>query len=267
MLNGTIRGVIWTVGAFTLGLMLFGCAPASVQTPQEQVRSAQPGPYSRPKVRLYAFEWHQRYRKPRIPTTPPSPDLPVLVKPGTVIGTVQTKPERLSERHHDTLMRAERLYSSRRYEEAVNVLAPAYRDEPDNPFVLESYARALFRAERRPEAFPVYKRLIAILDEHGKPKGDSDIPTIVIDAWFYDAYWKKGLIHLDRGEWEEAAFDITRAYAGMTEPAIVDQALQYLTEAFFNLGAREIARYYADETLRHNPGNTYVLPYLEKLRR
>ena len=46
---------------------------------------------------------------------------------------------------------------------------------------------------------------------------------------------------------------------------LVDQALSYLTAAFFNLGDHDVAWYYAQQALRQNPNNQYVLKYVEAI--
>lgn len=158
-------------------------------------------------------------------------------------------------------MRAEALYSQQSYQEAVALLEPAHRDEPENHFVLEAYGRALFRADQRPRSFEIYGKLLDLLEAQNPVKG-----SLLIDMWFIDTYWKRGIMHLDRGEWDKAAFEISRAFTGMNDPLIIDQALGYLTKAFFHIGDHEVAWYYARETLRHNPKNQYVLQYMNQMR-
>jgi hypothetical protein len=171
-------------------------------------------------------------------------------------------PERRSSRHHEALARAERLYERRELAEVIAVLEPIAVDEPTNPFVLDLYARALFWMHERPRSFEVYRDVVRMVDAAAEaPAG-----VVPIDGWFVDAYWKLGLLHLDRGEWERAAFEISRALAsGMFDAKALDMALGYLTEAYFHLGNAAVARYYGGEALRRSPTNTYVRPYLRRI--
>src|SRR2546428_5858829 len=124
-----------------------------------------------------------------------------VVSGGKPIGDVQPLPDVLSDHHQATLVEAESLYGKHDYAAALATLEPAYRDEPTNPFVLEAYGRALYRQLERPRAFSVYRKLVDLLDT----EWSSDAPAAVtIDAWFVDAYWKVGTLHVDRAERERA---------------------------------------------------------------
>ncbi|MGH7774670.1 MAG: tetratricopeptide repeat protein [Candidatus Binatia bacterium] len=216
--------------------------------------------YRRPPAELHALE---RFRpKEGVPCPPVEQTGGTRDLPGTPIGTIQPPPPRLSEQFHEEIVKADSLYEQQRYKEALTLLEPIYQAEPENQFVMDAYARTLFRLGERPRSFEVYSRLVSALDARRECKDQ-----IVIDHWFTDAYWKKGIMHLHRREWQLAAFEISRAYAGMNEPMIIDQALSYLTEAFFNLGDYELASYYAQETLRHNPRNKYVLGTVDSMNR
>ena len=90
------------------------------------------------------------------------------------------------------------------------MLAGAYRDEPTNPFVLNAYARTLFWIDdRRDQSLDLNRRLIALLDQQG---GTND-SVVVVDLWFHEAYWKIASLYLDRGEYKNAAVEITRFIA------------------------------------------------------
>jgi tetratricopeptide (TPR) repeat protein len=189
-----------------------------------------------------------------------------VVAAGRPIGDVQPWPAVLSDRHQTALMEAQRLHAAHDYGAAVAVLEPAYRDEPTNPFVLEAYGRALYYQRQREEAFSVYRRLVDLLDA----EWNSDAPTAVtIDVWFADAYWKVGTLHIDRAEWERAAFEINRALAVpfMWERLAEDQALSYLIRAYHEMDRHDVARYYAERALERNPRNMYAKRYLDPLAR
>ena len=204
--------------------------------------------YRRPVVRLYAYE---RFA----PKDGPACDGNVTTE---TPAAATVKP--LSPSVKEKIDRATLLYNQQRLLEALKLIEPVYEAEPENHFVIDSYARILFRMNDRARSFDVYTKLIKMLDTRRSCKNE-----IVIDFWFIEAYWKKGILHLDRGEWREAAYEISRAYAGMNEPTIVDQALGYLTEAFYNLRDYELARYYAEATLQQNPKNLYVQKYIDQM--
>jgi tetratricopeptide (TPR) repeat protein len=118
----------------------------------------------------------------------------------------------------------------------------------------------------RAKAFVVYRELVDLLDARWRPEaGDA----VVVDLWFVDAYWKAGTLHMDRREWERAAFEISRALVGglAWEPLAEEQALSYLTRAYFELGRHAAARYYAERALGRNPHNAYARQYLDRLAR
>lgn len=194
----------------------------------------------------------------------PAPRLELHALQGQTIKLVHVgpRPDRLSVRHHDAIAGAERLYERQEFDEVITVLEPITADEPTNPFVLDLYARALFWAEQRPRSFAVYRDVVRLLDAAAEaPAG-----VVAVDARFIDAYWKLGILHLDRQEWQRAAFEISRVLAtGAFEGRALEMALGYLTEAHFRLENYPAARYYANETLRRNPANDYVRPYLSRI--
>ena len=189
-----------------------------------------------------------------------------VVSGGKPVGDVQHLPDVLSDHHQATLVEAEMLYGKQDYAAALAALEPAYREEPTNPFVLEAYGRALYRQRERTRAFDVYRRLVDLLDSEWR----SDAPAAVtVDVWFVDAYWKVGTLHIDRAEWERAAFEISRALAGgsMWERLAGDQALSYLVRAYHEMDRRDVARYYAERALERNPRNMFAKRYLDPLSR
>ncbi|PYM87141.1 MAG: hypothetical protein DMD84_11015 [Candidatus Rokuibacteriota bacterium] len=189
-----------------------------------------------------------------------------MVSAGRPVGDVQPWPPVVSDHHQATLAEAETLYRKQDYAAALAALEPAYRDEPTNPFVLEAYGRTLYYQRERERAFSVYRRLVDLLDTEWRADA---LTAVTIDAWFVDAYWKVGTLHMDRAEYERAAFEISRALAGgfMWERLAVDQALSYLTKAYAEMDRRDVARYYAQRALERNPRNTFVKRYLDPLSR
>jgi predicted Zn-dependent protease len=183
------------------------------------------------------------------------------------IGAPLPLPPTLSQRHHAAIETAGARYQARQYDEALAAIVPAYRDEPENPFVLEVYARTLYRLERRAEAFEPYRRLVALLDAQRLRVPQAGARSVLIDMWFIDAYWKLGTLHMDRAEYDRAAFEISRSLAtGADSLQRLDQAYSYLTKAYFYLGDHEAARAFGRLALRNNPRNQYVRPFLEQTR-
>jgi tetratricopeptide (TPR) repeat protein len=160
---------------------------------------------------------------------------------GQFMGRVQEAPSRFSDKHDDSIKKAEELYSEKRFHEAAQMLYSALQDEPENLFILNELARTLFWIkEKRPESLDLYKKLISLLDA---PSEDKD-NTIVIDMWFSEAYWKLGCLYLDRKEYEKAIFEITRGMFAVacirtqrpTYEQVYEQQLSYLCEAYYFLG-------------------------------
>jgi tetratricopeptide (TPR) repeat protein len=214
--------------------------------------------YQRPAVELYAFEHFNGGDGkpcPRLEAGAAAPELAAVP-----IRSIEPPPERLSEKFHEVIMEAEARYEKKEFKQALELLEPVYRAEPENRFVAEAYGRSLFRTGDYRLSMEIYSRLVNALDANKTCRG-----KLVIDPWFMDAYWKKGLMHLAKKEWQPAAFEISRAYNSLNHPVLVDQALSYLTAAFFNLGDHDVAWYYAQQALRHNPQNQYVLKYTEAM--
>src|SRR6266566_5271577 len=122
------------------------------------------------------------------------------------------------------------------------------------------------RQRERERAFEVYRTLVDLLDAEWSTDAAK---AVTIDLWFVDAYWKVGTLHIDRAEWERAAFEISRALAGgfMWEPLAVDQALSYLMRAYDQMDRHDVARYYAERALEQNPKNPLARRYLDPLSR
>jgi hypothetical protein len=186
------------------------------------------------------------------------------ITPGVAYGTIEPLPNPLSKRHQRAIDSARVLYSRQEYLAAAAVLAPAYADERDNPFVANEYARTLFRIDgRRDSAFAVYQRLIQQLD---RKLGTND-KQVAIDAWFSEAYWKLASLYLDRRQWDSAVFEIVRFLTTSGDPRnpALEQVYTYLAEALVHVGRADAARWSAEQALRLNPHNTEALGYLYQL--
>ena len=242
------------VVALALAVLATGCA------------TTQPAPVARPPaaagpVRLFALD-----DKPVALAHAAAPDSTggAVMAAGKPLGAFEPPPAVLSDKHQARVETANRLYAQRDYAGALAAIEPAYLDERDNPFLIETYARVLYRMNERAQSFVVYRQLVDLLDaQWGGPD------SVTVDLWFVDAYWKAGTLHMDRREWQRAAFEISRALVGglAWEPLAEEQALSYLTKAYFELGRHEEARYYAQRALGRNPRNTYARQYLERLAR
>jgi len=187
------------------------------------------------------------------------------VIPGDLLGTVEPRPVPLSARHQRELDSARALYERRDYAGAAAILAPAYADERDNPFIADEYARTLFWIDnRRNESFDAYRRLIAQLD---KQQGTND-KQVAVDAWFSEAYWKIASLYLDREDWKNAAFEIARFLSVHSSDASAEAMTQiygYFAESTDHMGRKDLARWAAERSLRWNPSNTGAIAYLRRL--
>jgi tetratricopeptide (TPR) repeat protein len=241
-------------------LVVAGCS-AAPRTPTATPRATKA---PRPLV-LYALNGREIRLAHIAHSSGPTPS-GSIVGAGQRIGDVQPWPRVLSERYQTALEEAQTRHAAHDYAAAVAVLEPAYRDEPTNPFIVEAYGRALYYQRQREHAFSVYRQLVDMLDA----EWHADAPTAVtIDVWFADAYWKVGTLHIDRSEWERAAYEICRALAVpfMWERLAEDQALSYLIRAYHELGRSDVARYYAERAIERNPRNRIARRYLDPLSR
>ncbi len=236
-------------------LILLAARAPSQQVVPESLLTRRPNPFAALGNRAVVM----RHLKP-YPGAPPEG---FHFQAGDSIGVIDTYPLHLTQRHDETLQRADSLYNQRRYSEAAGLLAPAYRDEPDNAFVLNAYARTLFWIdEERDRSFDTYRRLIALLDRQGGT-GDS---LVSVDLWFGEAYWKIASLYLDRGDYKSAAFEISRFLAANPprDPRMVGQAIDYLVEAFVHLGDTEMLQLWGARALRLHPADQYVLGLLNE---
>ena len=179
------------------------------------------------------------------------------------IGKIEPIPKTLSDSFHDEIIKSKDYYNNGLYEKAYNVLQKAIEAEPKNPFILEPFARALYQIpEQKRFSYDIYKRLISILDNSNK----DNLNTITINMWFREAYWKLGTLHMDFGEWEKAQLEINRFLMSIQElkgSFVYVQALEYLTECYFELKIPELYEHFAKRTLFYNPENEYVKNYIK----
>jgi type IV pilus biogenesis/stability protein PilW len=190
----------------------------------------------------------------------------LTIKPGEPFLQPEPRPARLSAKHHETIMKARELYARQQYREAAALLRPALADEPENWFLLDEMARTLFWIkEGKAESFLLYKRLIDLQEAKAEARGRRDV--VLIDMWFPEAYWKLGCLYLDRREYDQAAYEISRAMLLMPRSGpVYEQALSYLCEAYYHLGNYKFAKFLGNRVLELNPGNKFVVEFLAKMK-
>ena len=250
-------------------IALIGCATQAglVKEPPSSLIAPLPEKATNiPIVHLYALDDHmRRMMKAQGKEVAIDSDLSHWTVPAGM-AEAQPRPAVQSARHQKEIDTSKKLYNEGKYIEAAKAVQAALKDEPENQFLLECYARALYRTDTyRPASFEFYRRLISSLDSKADEK-----TTIHLDSWFMEAYWKYGTLLMDIGEWERAAFEISRALAisfmhNDAQP-FVPQAYSYLTEAYFHMGRYDVAKYYADVALQINPQNEYVKYYLDQIK-
>lgn len=172
--------------------------------------------------------------------------------------------------HPIEVAESERAYTDGRLTDAAAAVATVAALEPADPNVLNCYARALYRDENtRDQSYPVYQRLIALLDLYGQ-----EGPEVVsVYLPFLEAYFKLATLQLDQGQWVAASYNLSRAAAAlesMPEAAasnnpLREQILQYQTECFAALHNPRLCRYFGERTLQFYPNNQYVRSYLAAL--
>lgn len=189
------------------------------------------------------------------------------VEVGQSIGKIAPYPDQLSEKYEKEIFQSRKYYNERNFEKAFKVLEKPYEQEPNNKFIMEAYARALYQIEsKRGLSYIIYKKLVNQLDEES---GMND-STLTIDFWFREAYWKLGTLYMDNGEWLNAFEDISRfvlSIQGSKGTPIYDYALTYLTECAFEMGHKELCEHFAKRTLLYNPQNEQVKYYLAEIKK
>lgn len=192
--------------------------------------------------------------------------------PASVPPPNQQPPLAMAEPHPIEVAESERAYTDGKLDYAASVLAEVAKLEPADPTVLYHYARALYRNEAtREQSYPVYQRLIALLDAYGRENEH----TVTVYLLFLEAYFKLATLQLDAQQWAGASYNLSRAAAALqtlpeaaTQNApLREQILQYQTECFANLHNPKLCRYFGQRTLRFFPKNHYVKQYLAALPR
>jgi tetratricopeptide (TPR) repeat protein len=181
------------------------------------------------------------------------------IGPERSAGVVQPFPYPQSPRHQDLILLARQLYAQGRFLEAIRAIEPAITAEPENPFVLNEYARALFQVDSlRSAARLQYERLETLLVKPWAPESN----TVVIDMWFTDTYWKLGMLYLDVENYQGAYLELAKvALTNPPSPILREQVFGYLAEAAFHLGQQPTADWFINKTLELNPANRYVLQF------
>jgi tetratricopeptide (TPR) repeat protein len=184
---------------------------------------------------------------------------------GQEIGREEVRPRVMSKHYNEQIIASQDYYSDGDYIQASMSLREAVTAEATNPFVLETYARALYKIpDKQAESLERYKMLVSHLDETNGTTAE----VLAIDLWFKEAYWKLGTLYMDNGEWNKAQFEINRFLMSVQEfkgTPIYTQALQFLTECYFELGNRELSQRFAKRTLHYDSNNQYALSVLSKL--
>ena len=229
-----------------VALLLSGCGGSR---PPPADLSPDPGPSQRSLARREFIYVHV---EPTVATGD-------SVNAGTTLGFVQEMPAVQSAANQHLLAAARQLYDQERFEEAASVVQPAFITEPDNPFILNEYARALFRVDSlKPQSRRVYVELVELLTA-----GQSHAPnTLVVDLWFIDAYWKLAMLYLDVEEYARALNELLKVkVAGSSDPTFDEQVYAYFAEAYYFLGDQTAAEEFVRKTLELNPDNEYVLQF------
>lgn len=186
---------------------------------------------------------------------------------GQKIGKIAPYPKYLSDKFHEQIYQSRKYYSEGNFEKAYKILEKPHEKEPDNKFIMEAYARALYQINsKRGLSYRIYKKLVNQLDDES---GMND-STLTIDFWFREAYWKLGTLYMDNGEWINAFEEISRFILSIKDSKgtpIYDYALTYLTECAFEMKHKELCEYFANRTLFYNPNNEQVKNYLQEIKK
>ncbi|ALI99945.1 hypothetical protein DC20_14405 [Rufibacter tibetensis] len=84
------------------------------------------------------------------------------VNQGDPVAQFAPQPTKRSDKFEKQLRESIQLYNKKSFAQAAEVLKKAVTQEPENPFLLEAYARALYQIdERKPDSYQVYKKLVS----------------------------------------------------------------------------------------------------------
>ena len=174
----------------------------------------------------------------------------------------------LPKPHPADLAASEAAYAAGRFAEAAAQLEPLVSQDLVDPTLLNQYARSLYKIPAlKVRSYVAYQRLITLLDTYGR----EDVSTCVVYLLFCESYYKLGTLQMDNGQWRLAAYNISRLLLALNSvrtwktPVIYEQALQYQTECFSELGDAKMCRHFGQLTLKDFPKNQYVRPYLARL--
>lgn len=189
------------------------------------------------------------------------------VVPGQVIGKISPLPEFYSDTFNEEVILSKQYYREGDFHKAQKVLAKAAQKEPNNTFILEAYARALYKIDEKKDlSYSTYKRLIELIDL----KNNKTDTVLTVDIWFREAYWKLGTLHMDNKKWTQAFEEISRFMMSINEmkgsPVYV-QALEYLTECAYMTNSKPLCEHLANRTLFYDPTNERVKYYLSEINK
>lgn len=181
-------------------------------------------------------------------------NLITTIEAGAALGNVSPYPVIVSSQYDTLYQLSLQLYDQRLFIESAESIELALKTEPNNLFMLNQYARALYWADNhRDRSHQAYRKLVGLLDD-----ANPDSQTIYIDLWFTESYWKIGTLYLDIEEYERAVIEIGRFWLGSINnmsPVLQEQAAEFLAEAFIDLGKIPSALYFAQYALTINPNN------------
>lgn len=183
------------------------------------------------------------------------------------IGQVQDYPPVLSKEFDRNIKRSKEYYDNRDYINAAKELEIAYNKEPENLFIAENYARALYWIDAEKEkSYYAYRKIVMQLDKQSQISES----ILTIDYWHRESYWKLATLYLDLGNWSEAFVLINKFIISIQEnkgERIYNQALEYATECLFNMKEFEFAKHFAERTLFYDPQNDYAKEVLSKIKK
>ncbi|EOQ87910.1 hypothetical protein LEP1GSC202_0389 [Leptospira yanagawae serovar Saopaulo str. Sao Paulo = ATCC 700523] len=199
------------------------------------------------------------------------------VKPGDTVqigdpaGILLPYPDKISKKFDSNYRKSEIFYYERKYNEALNILIPALKEEKNNPFLLNAYARTLYTLGRRKESFDTYKLLISIIDKDETVLPDGSYENVVIDTYFLEAYWKISTIYLDYQDFKKSIYynrkmlDVITLGNTYYDPNTMDYnigAVTFLAEAYYFLNMKNENHFYACETFKLDRNNKYILKFI-----